>query len=115
MKDLLERLLNTLNSYKPNFVEYITNPNVHLDDRWETFLMAPYEFKEHLRSYPNLKLAGDTISWYDDFYVEKYQTVEAETLLEWVLESENEHSKEVVDSFKEEILKQNMGSFVYDW
>ena len=62
----------------------------------------------------NLLIDDEEISWYDDFYIERYTTVTAENLVEMMHEVK-EASDSSINEIKEQILQQNLGSFEYDW
>ncbi len=112
------------NSLKQRFVEYIKDVSIPLESRWEAFLEAPMDWK-YQQSYVihfqvERKLKGREISWYDDFYIEKKETVVMENIIERLEEdldsfSENGWTLELIQEFKEEILQKNIGSFDWDW
>jgi hypothetical protein len=112
------------NSLKQRFVEYIKDVSIPLESRWEAFLEAPMDWKEQQSYVVNFqierKLKSREISWYDDFYIEKNETVVMENIIERIEEdldsfSENGWNLELIQEFKEEILQKNIGSFDWDW
>jgi hypothetical protein len=109
---------------KNRFIEYIQDKTIPMENRWEVFLEAPSDWKNH-ESYiqhfdVEKKLISREISWYDDFYIEKNETVHMENVIERLeedLEDFEKHgwTKDLISELKEEILQTNLGSFNYDW
>ena len=121
-------MLEEIKAYKKNqnplqvrYVAYIKDTSIPLADRWKVFFEAPTDFKNHksyIEHFASEKLLPNAeISWYDDFYVEKNETVDMFDMVVNMEEKEGEdgYSPEVIAAFKEEILKKNLGSFDYDW
>ena len=114
------------NALRDRYVAYIKDTGIPLDERWETFKEAPDDWKEHrlwVQTFDIEKTVGE-ISWYDDMYIEKYQTVDMVSLVEDTIADEIDDeddeydgpwNAETVAAFKEEILAKNLGSFVFDW
>jgi len=104
--------------YKPSFEAYIKDKSVPIEDRWASFLTAPYSIKEHECYGTDLLLDGKDINWYDDFGVERYQTVTADLILDWLYGREDDDgaviSDTVINDMKEQILQKNLGGFEYD-
>ena len=103
------------------YLMYIVDKSVPLEDRWKVFGAAPSDWKKHdsyIQHFTVEKmLPGGEISWYDDFYVEKYQTVYMFDFLSDCREYSGgeDWTDEIVDAFKEEVLLRNLGSFKFDW
>lgn len=113
---------------KKAFAAYIKDKSIPLEKRWETFGVAPVEFKNqnsyiiHFKSEQNLP--NREIVWYDDFNVEKYETVVMFNLINNQIEDlaspYRDRNKEhfTLDFFtlmKEEVLEKNLHSFKFDW
>lgn len=55
---------------------------------------------------------------YDDFYIERYQTVDYTDMYKRILEDEDEedeYPQEAIDAWREAVLASGKGSFTYDW
>ncbi len=124
-------LLEQINAYKESatelkqkYVNYIKDKSISLDDRWRVFESAPTDWKIHERYLQHFdvedELLGRDILWWDDFDIEKGQTV---NMQEWVNDLSNlkvlrawgYEGDEVANAFKEEVLSMNLGLFKYDW
>lgn len=111
------------NPLKAEYVEYIKDKTIPLDDRWEAFRAAPSEFKEHSSWVEHFDaerlLPAREIAWYD-FGYERHQTVYmydfvCDTLDDMLDDFDEDEKKKIVDAFKEAVLQRNLESFDYDW
>lgn len=109
---------------KQRFVEYIADKTISVENRWEIFLEAPSDWKNHKLYVEKFqiekKLKIKEIFWHDDFYIEKNETVYMGNIIERLEENledfeSNGWSKELIEELKEEILQKNLDSFNYDW
>ncbi len=110
----------------------IFDKKLPLDQRWEFWLKVPEDAKnnkgwiEHFRW--EQQLPGRRVSWYDEFYIDRHQTVIMEEIVDRVEENiayaaqnpddvsiRETWTQEMLDDFKEEILEKNLYSFVMDW
>ena len=124
MMSMIKRLKNykvMANPLQVEYVEYINDKMVPLADRWEAFHVAPYEFRRsefYVQHFESEKLLPNgEIDFYSDFYVEKYTNVYMYYFIDGIegeLDNYPGWTQEIVDAFKEEILKKNLGSFQYD-
>ena len=128
--NILEEIItykNGSNPLKERYIAYIANQDISLEERWEVFCEAPIDWKND-NSYvvsfdveKSLRKKGYELSWYDDFYIEKNETVIMQEIVERIKESLDEElkelgwSEELLNDFKNEILAKNLGSFDYDW
>ena len=127
------------NGLKDRAIAYITDMTVPLSVRWAVFKEMPNEWKVEkswVQHFDAEKLLGGEISWYDDFYTEKYETVDMvgfveERLPEYLFEhTDIEYPDDVygagidelppeiqtiIDTWREEILAKNLASFKFDW
>ena len=121
-QDFLDRF-NAPNLLKEVFSDYIKDKSVPLEDRWEVFCAAPDDFSIHEGCQYHFDREEDDfgeISWYDDFYYDRHQTVHMESLIDKIQDKVNDRfspkwNLEVLQNFKEEILSKNLKSFVNDW
>lgn len=93
----------------------IVDPNIPLEERWKLFCEFP--IKVHSNYYLDC-IRTFNISPYDDWYVEKYETVDVQSMIEDSDEDEEDCGfsfKYLTDEQKEIILKCGYNSFCYDW
>lgn len=126
MLDEISAFKNDSNPLKEKYLNYIQDKSIDLEERWEVFCKAPTDWKEkdsyivHFQVEKALKANGGEISWYDDFYIEKNETIHLMNVIER-LEEETETfeelgwNSELIKQFKEEVLEKNLASFDYDW
>lgn len=122
-------LLEKIRAYKEpiylqqEYLQYIANKEIPLEDRWNVFAEAPYEWKHHCSYIEHFdveeKLQNGSICWYDDFFIDRYQTVNLADFVEDLrgdnYDSEERWPEELISEFMEEVLDKNLGSFVNDW
>jgi len=103
---------------KNRYVKFVTDESIPLAERWEVFKEAPGSFKNHqnyIVHFDSEKLMpGGEVSWYDDFYLEKYETMDMFSFVEDRLVDEDVEAG-IVDAWRQEILRMNLGSFKFDW
>lgn len=124
--DEIEAFKQNVNPLIPRYKAYIADKTIPLEDRMAVFRAAPYEWKDHqswIVHFDSEKLLeGGEIFWYDDFYVERHETVDVYDFIvarldDWLTENdyEPEDIAKIMTAFKEEMLEKNLGSFVFDW
>lgn len=121
-------------------IAYITDMTVPLSVRWAVFKEMPIDWKieeswiQHFDA--GKLLPGGEISWYDDFYTERYETVDMVSFVENALpeylfervdvgypdevyggtvDTLPPEIQTIVDAWREEILSKNIASFKFDW
>lgn len=127
----LDTVRSALTEVKENISELLTNKNVPLETRWNFFIkygdLIGNEggWIQHFKV--EKKLPDGEISWYDDFYKERYETIIMVDIIESIYDkiADDKRSKgsnrqsgwneELVDEFKEEILAENLYSFILAW
>lgn len=126
MLDEINAFKSDSSPLKEKYLNYIQDKSIALEERWKAFCEAPADWKNtdgyivHFAVEKALKENGGEISWYDDFYIEKNETVHLINVIER-LEDEIESFEELgwnsdlIKQFKEEILEKNLASFDYDW
>lgn len=120
----IKKLEERIKDLKEEFKFEIANVNTPLKKRWKLFVDAPDPLRDHQSWIQHFDLenrVGD-ISWYDDFYKERYALVRMVDIIDMCEEYLADgtpkggfNTQEKIDAFKEEILKKNLGSFTYDW
>lgn len=104
----------------PDWYKYITDKAIPLDDRWNTFVAAPTEWKreEHTLSIPLPHAERVFNSPYDDFHLEYGERKDIDSLIddirEKVEDGEVEFTEADIDICREFILKNKLGSWLYD-
>lgn len=114
----IEKYVEDRKQIKKEFESVISNWLLPLHYRWQLFANAPVSLKNHeewtrfFRS--ELILPSKEINWGDDFHYDRYTTINTNA---WVsrLHGKSGWTPEFINTFKEEILANNLGSFVYDW
>ena len=115
---------------KDDFVAYIKNKNIPLEERWGAFLLAPEEMKEYDRTGPNFEsLPHDFILADGAYSMQRYQSTSTLRFIKHIEEvvkapekeylyNENEIKEYLaidIVALKEEILRKNMGAFEFNW
>lgn len=92
---------------------YMQDSELPLEQRWDIFTQI-HQFLPTKSYYMSFDSLGNAWSWYDDMYVEKYQTVDLIRFAERVHDNKKwEHID--FNALKEEILACGYGSFINDW
>lgn len=114
--ELFKKIRSETAKVNKYFADYIKNESINLDERWAVFKDAPESLKEHDTFVVHFtwEVTHGGISWYDDFYKDKYALVYMVEIVEQMEEQEN-YSVAQVDDMKAEILSKNLSSFEYDW
>lgn len=105
---------------------FVLDKSNSLDKRFE--IWSQYCEKKGLYSLPFGKIGEllDTISLYDDLYIERCQTLTYHDMLEKIYNEEDDDGNLVIsneslshfpsyDEFRELLIEDNLGSFNYDW
>lgn len=125
-------LQNKIQSIKEEYIKYITNKDIPLEERWSTFINAPQELKEHDTYGPKFKnIPNDFVMYEGPIHADRGYTINIKDMFEEIEEVLSEiksgtyepiykwhiksYEKLDVNALKEEILEKNIGSFDYDW
>jgi hypothetical protein len=135
-KTALVNRLHEKQMFDTEFKAFIKDQSISLEERWDLFKFACENsiFVNVNRWAKALKTleAKPNFTWYDYFYVEKYQTVHftriVETIESHLKDIKEENNPEVcyeeiypittcegLIELKEEILATGYSGFVYDW
>lgn len=95
----------------------LKDTSVPLDERWEAFIKISEKVKLPIQSYGDgfVDYLGDNMTLYDDFYIERHQTVKYVDMAEQFDELETEISAENIAEWKEKVLQSGYGAFIHDW
>ena len=114
--DYLKGELTLFNKQKEELTQkvksFCQNKEYSLDDRWNLFISS--NFCEPECWYAEFE-GINSDRYYDDFNIEKYETVEVKYLLERGIENQILDSNDKINAFKEDVLKQFIKSFIFDW
>ena len=105
-----------------DLLEKLSTSELPLDEKWK-FYKNLDESLAHDCWVVHFDSIDDKFTFYDDFNVDKYQTVGMVEIVEKVEEEQKDDSKwrnekmDLIDldALKEEILKMKLTSFTYDW
>ena len=112
---------------KAEFQALLVNQDVPLDIRWNLFKRAPAAMVEHRSFYVDYSAMeqlneGHEVSWYDDFYVERYNTVNIVDIVDEMPSNDDKTmgsnavaNPELYAKLKEEVLAKGVRTFVFDW
>lgn len=106
----------------------IKNIAIPLDQRWNLFVSAQayMPYSGWVMHFDCLEVDND-FNWYDDFNIERHETVELIDIVEEILDDKkwytdhpsDDHGAKWLtfnlDVFKEEILQRGMRGFIFDW
>lgn len=95
---------------------YIQDSELPLDQRWDIFTQI-HEFLPSSDWHISFESLGTDWSWYDNMYVDRYQTVTLVELADRVRYRHdcNEWDHINLDDLKEEILATGFGRFINNW
>lgn len=125
MIEQIQEFNNHIAKFKDIFAKYIAEKSIPLDERWNAFVLAEHELKNHNTYVTTFKsLPEDFIMDDGPIQMERHETMDAVSLVERVEgvmeDNQDEYSEEALNavtiiSLKEELLALNLGSFTYDW
>jgi len=126
--DSLTSIIDNFNTVRDAISKHISDiikdETLELDYRWDLFekaskasLLPEYRYVQHLPTLEELN-----ISWYDDFYKDRYATVDWVSIVESIEDNgpqdyagRKNRFYEALDMIKCEILAAGYSGFVYDW
>ena len=132
---LLRQKINEKEKFQVEFEALIQDKETPLEKRWHLFEIAVgndlYVKVDSYVLHLNTLESKKGFSWYDNFYYDRYKTVNLvevvynlETYLAEIAEPECNwatpekailKTQEEIDALKEEILQTGYSAFVYDW
>lgn len=116
MKDKIQKYEEDGQRLKDEVKQFVQDKTKPLEERWEIFCLAEMgERGDWVEDFDSLnKVYGGEVSWYDDFCVERMQTVYLTNVLD-TLTSKDNITEEQINEFKEEVLQKFIWSFEFDW
>lgn len=122
LKTKIDAIVENVARTKADFEDYIKNEQNPLDERWEFWCAAPDYLKEHSRYAVDVPIEGlEKMFVYNGIYhCERHATIQMSAVPEVLVEAmewspELSITLEMIAQFKEFVLQNNLGSFVYDW
>lgn len=127
----LEELKKNTENLKSEFSQYITNKEIPLAQRWEVFIEAPYDLKNHeeyiiTATSTGLKYVMDHWLGPSNYYSRGSQIYMADLFVDCVhgdeihpssfdYEINKQQAEVLLTQALEEVLSNNLGGFIYDW
>lgn len=111
MKEEIVNEIVAIRNRVQGFVQDLSKP---LDERWDLFCAVG--MGSHSSYYVDFKALDEfhgKISWYDDYYLERYSTMKMDRLVRCF--REKNPPEELIVQLKEEILEKFIWSFENDW
>jgi hypothetical protein len=116
----LVTLKSSLDEGAKEIAEFLKDTRISLDERWnayEVLVKAGILVSEELYGDGFVDVLSNSLTLYDDFYVERRETLQYLDMLERIMDNEDlfdqvEHS---LPAWKEKVLQSGYTQFVYDW
>ena len=96
----------------------IHDPKVSLPERWDLFVNVGefvFGYKPWVEHPEHEVKCMANLSWYDDFYINRYQNVVMPTIVEQMRDRPDKYSPECITEFQEWCLRTECYGFVMDW
>jgi coenzyme F420-reducing hydrogenase alpha subunit len=114
MKEKIEKFLQEKKTLIEELKKWVVNKSIPLEERWELFIKS--ELGDHETSYWDFN-TFDNEKFHDGEYRQKYQTLIPEDVINWATSKFNKinATEEQINNFKEEVLKNFIKSWEFDW
>lgn len=118
MKEKIEQFLKEKEILTEELKEWVKDKSIPLEERWEVFVKS--ELGERISYYEQFE-GVESDGYYDNYYIEKYQTVTTGQLFEiaskptYTNKEPELNTQEQKDSFREDVLDKFIKSFENDW
>ena len=96
-------------------IDFFKDNSVSLEERWNLFKKSSNLLPEYFYTVDLPEIEKNDLNYYDDFYYDRYQTVDMVDLLEKIEDYPEKFTKINVEALKEQILHSGYGSFKFDW
>ena len=95
----------------------LKDKSIPLDDRWKAFIEMGEKVKMPIQTYGGgfAEILHKNLTMYDDFYIERHQTVKYVDLYEQIGGLDMEIPEENIAKWKEAVLQSGCGGFIHDW
>lgn len=121
MQESLREFLEYKLATKLEFQQYLKDKSIPLEERWNLFTGYGIHLLDETCDCPYLNWDnGEEIFIYDDFYINRHQSVWYTYLVDCIIEytednPEYNYSEDRLNKLKEQILSNGYSSFLYDW
>lgn len=90
---------------------------IPLDDRWKAFIEMGEKVKMPIATYGDgfVEILDKNLTMYDDFYVDRHQTVKYVNLYNQIKNLDREIPEKNIAKWKEAVLQSGYGGFIHDW
>lgn len=112
-QEIMAMFIDDTAARKCAIIRFIQDERNSYEDRLEVYMCTPDHLKNNISYYIRLddyENKYGEISWYDDFYVERYQVVDLTTLY-----LDEDWTEEQKKDFYLNCMKQGVHIFQYDW
>ena len=122
-KNVINKMIDIFAEQRSKLQEYIKlyikDTSYALDDRWSVYVAAcQSNILDYHQWITNLPAFND-VSWYEDFYKERHQTVKWIDVIESIEDSDENVARNIykqnIDEIKEQILASGEAGFENDW
>lgn len=121
VKKLLLDAFKPRKDLKKQYLKYIQDQKLPLNDRWDVFVSAPIDLKEEEPWIQKFDIEDKTgeFPWFD-WGRNRNETVNVSDFINNIGISDlygldRQFTVELLNEFKEEVLQKNIGSFDLDW
>ena len=99
-----------------NLRTYLKDKEEPLTERWEIFTKVYNELDTDSCYFTIPDINGEEITYYDDLYCDKYQTIDYPQIVETLADKfEVEETDSIFNELKESMLQSGDGACVNDW
>lgn len=99
-------------------IDALKNTDIPLTERWAAYteLVEKNIYnKNQLYGDGFIDDLGEGLTLYDEFYVERRETVKYVDMYERIMEDEDNYEQENISAWQEKVLQSGYTSFTYDW
>lgn len=114
MNSLVNEYNNLGDAIKDQFKKIATDKNIPLNDRWAIFKLVENVLPCETYGDGNIDTLDSGACLYDDFYIERHETVEYISMYERIVDREK-YTQDQIDAWREAVLADGNGSFEFDW
>lgn len=124
LKELLAEFVSVSRAVEQKCREFCANESIPVSERWEIFCLAPNKETDSYSDFPDHLFNGE-ISYYDDFFLEKYQLFDVVVRLnEWTNDVKEGRkwpsfiqklTPSILDLIKNYYMVKYLGSWKHNW
>ena len=121
--NIAKKDLSAFNTYRQvlskSIEDLLKDDSIPLEIRWNLFKETPADLCKYERYDQTNILFGRNVDAYDDFYKERYETIDVVDIVDSIEESQEGERKfkfkKDLDDIKTRILNKNIRKYKYDW